>query len=144
MALWMESERPASYHQPNRGRHAERGYQGRKELSLRQPTLWKILPIVKEKYESHPYRWSTIGSMEHLDTATLEDFKDFHKNSTSQQCCFSSGGDFEKPSKDGSKNTLALSKRRSTKKTNVYRKPITQTIKATYQDLTYKYRWSFS
>jgi predicted Zn-dependent peptidase len=30
-------------------------------------------------FESHPYRWSTIGSMEHLDTATLEDFKDFHK-----------------------------------------------------------------
>jgi predicted Zn-dependent peptidase len=29
-------------------------------------------------FESHPYRWSTIGSMEHLDT-TLEDFKDFHK-----------------------------------------------------------------
>jgi predicted Zn-dependent peptidase len=42
-------------------------------------------------FESHPI--STIGSMEHLDTATLEDFKDFHKNSTSQQC-FSSGRRF--------------------------------------------------
>jgi hypothetical protein len=82
-------QRPTSYHQSNRSRHAERGYQGRKELSLRQPTLWENLPIVKENmFESHPYRWSTIGSMEHLDTATLEDFKDFHKNSTSPTMLF--------------------------------------------------------
>jgi predicted Zn-dependent peptidase len=44
-------------------------------------------------FESHPYRWSTIGSMEHLDTA-LEDFKDFHKKISTQQCCFSSGRRF--------------------------------------------------
>jgi predicted Zn-dependent peptidase len=45
-------------------------------------------------FESHPYRWSTIGSMEHLDT-TLEDFKDFHKKILHpQQCCFSSGRRF--------------------------------------------------
>jgi hypothetical protein len=30
----------------------------------------------------------------------------------------------------------------STKKKTFIEKPITQTIKATYQDLTYKYRWS--
>jgi hypothetical protein len=30
--------------------HAERGYQGRKELSLRQPTLWKNLTHRKGKY----------------------------------------------------------------------------------------------
>jgi hypothetical protein len=39
----------ASYHQQI-GRHAERGYQGRKELSLRQPTLWKNLTHRKGKY----------------------------------------------------------------------------------------------
>jgi hypothetical protein len=70
LALWMESERLLISIINQIGRHAERGYQGRKELSLRQPTLWKNLPIVKENmFESHPYRWSTIGSMEHLDTA---------------------------------------------------------------------------
>jgi hypothetical protein len=68
----------ASYHQPNRSRRRT-GYQGRKRTLVNQP-YGKILPIVKENmFESHPYRWSTIGSMEHLDTATLEDFKDFHK-----------------------------------------------------------------
>jgi predicted Zn-dependent peptidase len=121
--------------QTNRSRHAERGYQGRKELSLRQPTLWKILPIVKENmFESHPYRWSTIGSMEHLDTATLEDFKDFHKKFYIPNNAVLVVGDFEKTQKDGSKNTLALSKRRSTK-ANVYRETA-QTIKATYQEHT--------
>jgi predicted Zn-dependent peptidase len=69
------------------------------------------LPIVKENmFESHPYRWSTIGSMEHLDTATLEDFKDFHKILHPQQCCFSSAGDFEKKTKGWIENTLAYRK----------------------------------
>jgi predicted Zn-dependent peptidase len=66
-------------------------------------------------FESHPYRWSTIGSMEHLDTATLEDFKDFHKKFYIPNNAVLVVGDFEKTQKDGSKNTLALSKRRSTK-----------------------------
>jgi hypothetical protein len=55
------------------------GLSGRKELSLRQPTLRNLAHRKENMFESHPYRWSTIGSMEHLDTATLEDFKDFHK-----------------------------------------------------------------
>jgi predicted Zn-dependent peptidase len=74
----------------------------------------KILPIVKENmFESHPYRWSTIGSMEHLDTATLEDFKDFHKKFyIPNNAVLVVAGDFEKTKqKNGSKNTLALSKK---------------------------------
>jgi predicted Zn-dependent peptidase len=68
-------------------------------------------------FESHPYRWSTIGSMEHLDT-TLEDFKDFHKKFyIPNNAVLVVAGDFEKnQAKDGwIENTLALSKRRSTK-----------------------------
>jgi predicted Zn-dependent peptidase len=85
------------------------------------------LPIVKENmFESHPYRWSTIGSMEHLDTATLEDF---HKNKYPQQCCFSSAGDFEKTKQEWIENTLALSKKAVLKKQTFIEKPITQTIK---------------
>jgi predicted Zn-dependent peptidase len=39
----------------------------------------KVINVVKENmFTNHPYRWS-IGSMEHLDTATLEDFKAFNK-----------------------------------------------------------------
>ncbi|MFK5974328.1 MAG: pitrilysin family protein [Flavobacteriaceae bacterium] len=30
-------------------------------------------------FKKHPYRWMTIGSLEHLASATLEDFKNFNK-----------------------------------------------------------------
>lgn len=30
-------------------------------------------------FTKHPYRWTTIGSLEHLASATLEDFKNFNK-----------------------------------------------------------------
>ncbi|NAS12625.1 M16 family metallopeptidase [Poritiphilus flavus] len=30
-------------------------------------------------FKKHPYRWQTIGSMEHLAGATLEDFKEFNQ-----------------------------------------------------------------
>lgn len=30
-------------------------------------------------FTKHPYRWTTIGSLEHLASATLEDFKTFNK-----------------------------------------------------------------
>jgi predicted Zn-dependent peptidase len=68
-------------------------------------------------FESHPYRWSTIGSMEHLDTATLEDFKDFHKKFYIPNNVLVVAGDFEKkPSKRMDRKNFGLSKRRSTKK----------------------------
>jgi len=39
-----------------------------------------LLKVVKENlYKKHPYRWTTIGEMEHLDAATLEEFQAFNK-----------------------------------------------------------------
>jgi len=35
--------------------------------------------VKKELFKKHPYRWATIGSMEHLDAATLQEFLDFNK-----------------------------------------------------------------
>jgi Zn-dependent M16 (insulinase) family peptidase len=55
--------------------------------------------------------------MEHLDTATLEDFKDFHKKFYIPNNAVLVVADFEKTKqKDGSKILWPLSKRRSTKK----------------------------
>jgi predicted Zn-dependent peptidase len=54
------------------------------------------------------YRWSTIGSMEHLDTATLEDFKDFHKKFYIPNNAVLVVADFEKNQAKGwIENTLA-------------------------------------
>ncbi len=35
--------------------------------------------IVENVFEKHPYRWTTIGEMDHLDAATLAEFEDFNK-----------------------------------------------------------------
>ena len=35
--------------------------------------------ILLSLFKNHPYRWTTIGSMDHLDAATLEEFKEFNK-----------------------------------------------------------------
>ena len=34
--------------------------------------------MMKQLFQKHPYRWMTIGSMEHLASASLEDFKEFN------------------------------------------------------------------
>jgi predicted Zn-dependent peptidase len=57
----------------------------------------KVINVVKENmFTNHPYRWSTIGSMEHLDTATLEDFKAFNKILYLNNAVLVVAGDFEK------------------------------------------------
>ena len=39
-------------------------------------------------FKVHPYKWTTIGEMEHLDAATLEEFLAFNKNSMCQTMQF--------------------------------------------------------
>jgi predicted Zn-dependent peptidase len=41
-------------------------------------SLWTNDSWVKKNVQNIPYRWTTIGSMDHLDAAKLE-FKDFNK-----------------------------------------------------------------
>ncbi|PHQ57166.1 MAG: peptidase M16 [Lutibacter sp.] len=35
--------------------------------------------VFKNLFKKHPYRWTTIGSLDHLDAATLKEFQDFNK-----------------------------------------------------------------
>ncbi len=35
--------------------------------------------MFKNLFKKHPYRWTTIGSLEHLANASLEDFKEFNR-----------------------------------------------------------------
>ena len=44
-----------------------------------QPYGQLIAEVKKNLFKVHPYRWATIGSMEHLDAATLEEFQAFNK-----------------------------------------------------------------
>lgn len=35
--------------------------------------------VFKNLFKEHPYRWTTIGSLDHLDASTLQEFQDFNK-----------------------------------------------------------------
>jgi predicted Zn-dependent peptidase len=68
----------------------------------------------KEKHiQNHPYRWTTIGSMDHLDAATLEEFQAFNKKFyMPNNAVLVVAGDFKlKKQNNGFKNTLVVSKK---------------------------------
>lgn len=44
-----------------------------------QPYGNLLAEVKKNLFTKHPYRWTTIGSMDHLDAATLEEFRAFNK-----------------------------------------------------------------
>jgi predicted Zn-dependent peptidase len=44
-----------------------------------QPYGGLMQETFKRAYSVHPYKWPVIGSMEHLDAASFDDFKDFYK-----------------------------------------------------------------
>ena len=97
-----------------------------------------ILPVVKENmFKNHPYRWATIGSMKHLDAATLEEFQAFNKKFyIPNNSVLVVAGDFEnaKAKEWIQKYFGSIKKGEALKKQTFIEEPITQTIKATYQD----------
>ena len=52
-----------------------------KRLRVDNQPYGNLIKAVKRKtcLKVHPYRWTTIGSVEHLDVATLEEFLAFNK-----------------------------------------------------------------
>lgn len=81
LALWMESERM---------RHPvinEIGVKTQNEVVKEEKRMrvdnqpyGNLMKAIKQNmFSKHPYRWTTIGEMEHLDAATLTEFQDFFK-----------------------------------------------------------------
>jgi zinc protease len=139
LALWMESERLMHPVINQIGVDTQNGVI-KEEKSSRydnQP-YGKIISVVKENlFKNHPYRWSTIGSMEHLDTATLEDFQAFNqKFYIPNNAVLVVAGDFEKnKAKEWIQKYFGpIKKGKRIKKQTFTEEPITQTIKATHQD----------
>jgi zinc protease len=79
--LWLESERML---QPviNEIGVKTQNEVVKEEKRLRvdnQPYGSFLAEVMKHLFTKHPYRWVTIGSMAHLDAATLKEFQDFNK-----------------------------------------------------------------
>ena len=81
LGLWLESERML-HPVINQGGVDTQNEVVKEEKRLRvdnAPYGQWASQIFKNLFKVHPYKWSTIGSMAHLDAATLEEFKAFNK-----------------------------------------------------------------
>lgn len=81
LGLWMESERMMHPIINQKGVDTQNEVvKEEKRLRVDNAPYGNILPEVKKRlFKKHPYRWATIGSMEHLDAASLEEFRAFNE-----------------------------------------------------------------
>jgi predicted Zn-dependent peptidase len=109
-----------------------------KRTSFDNRPYGNILTVVKENmFKNHPYRWSTIGSMEHLDAATLAEFQAFNKKFyIPNNAVLVVAGQIDIPQTKEwiQKYFGSIKKGEALKKHTFVEEPITQTIKTTYQD----------
>jgi zinc protease len=81
MGLWMESER-MMHPVINEVGVETQNEVVKEEKRMRvdnQPYGALIQNVFKGLFQTHPYRWAVIGSMDHLDAATLPEFQAFFK-----------------------------------------------------------------
>lgn len=81
LGLWLESERMLHPVINQIGVDTQREViKEEKRTRMDNQPYGNLLNAVKNNlFEKHPYRWSTIGSMEHINAATLQEFRDFNK-----------------------------------------------------------------
>ena len=81
LGLWMESERLMHPVINQIGVDTQNEVvKEEKRLRVDNSPYGNIFTAVKQNmFKKHPYRWAPIGSMEHLDAATLEEFQAFNK-----------------------------------------------------------------
>ncbi|MFC4220917.1 M16 family metallopeptidase [Flagellimonas marina] len=93
--------------------------------------------ICKNLFIKHPYRWAVIGSLEHLASATLDDFKNFNKTYyVPNNAVLVVAGDFEteKTKKMISDYFSPIPKGAEIDRPKIKEEPITSTLYATYHD----------
>lgn len=139
LGLWMESERMLHPVINQIGVDTQNGViKEEKRTTADNRPYGNILTVVKENmFKVHPYRWAIIGSMKDLDAATLEEFQAFNKKFyTPNNAVLVIAGQIDiAQTKAWIKKYFGTIPRGETlKKQTFVEEPITQTIKATYQD----------
>jgi zinc protease len=109
-----------------------------KRLRVDNQPYGNLIKAVKEKmFTNHPYRWTTIGEMEHLDAATLQEFQDFFKKFyVTSNAVLVVAGDFqtEQAKKWIADYFGAIPKGVAPAKGHFEEAPITQQMNATWED----------
>jgi zinc protease len=139
LGLWMESERLMHPIINKIGVDTQNEVvKEEKRTSYDNRPYGNILSAVKENmFKNHPYRWTTIGSMKDLDAATLEEFQAFNKKFyLPNNAVLVVAGDFEKKqAKEWVQKYFGpIAKGEVVTKKTFLEEPITQTIKATFED----------
>jgi len=81
LGLWLESERMLHAKVDIKGIETQRSVvkEEKRQRVDNQPYGSFFTEIFKRVFETHPYNWAPIGSMEHLDAAQEEDYVNFYK-----------------------------------------------------------------
>ena len=93
--------------------------------------------VFKSLFVEHPYRWTTIGSLDHLDAASLEEFQAFNKKYyVPNNAVLVIAGDFETES---TKELIeayfgSIPRGEDVVRETVVEKPITSQIEINYED----------
>lgn len=139
LAIWMESER-LMHPVINQIGVDTQNEVVKEEKRLRvdnQPYGQLIQEVKKNMFKVHPYRWTTIGSMDHLDAATLEEFQAFNnKFYIPNNAVLVVAGDFD-PAKAKEwirKYFSPIPKGTPIQRQKFEEQPITQAFKATFED----------
>lgn len=139
LALWMESER-LMHPVINQVGVDTQNEVVKEEKRLRvdnQPYGNLIKAVKQNMFKVHPYKWTTIGEMEHLDAATLEEFQAFNKKFyIPNNAVLVVAGDFDPAqAKAWVKDYFgAIPKGTPVTRQKFEEAPITETLKATWQD----------
>lgn len=139
LGLWMESER-LMHPVINKIGVDTQNEVVKEEKRLRvdnQPYGQLLAEVKKNMFKVHPYRWATIGSMEHLDASTLEEFQAFNKKfySPNNAVLVVAGQiDIAKTKEWIQKYFGPIPRGEEIKRQTFVEEPITQTIHATYED----------
>ena len=81
LGLWLESERMLHAKIDETGVETQREVVKEEYRQRYENTPYgSFLPeMFKRAYEVHPYQWVPIGSLEHLNAAKIDEFRDFYK-----------------------------------------------------------------
>ncbi|MFO7720618.1 MAG: pitrilysin family protein [Gillisia sp.] len=139
LGLWLESERMLHPIIDQKGVDTQNEVvKEEKRLRVDNAPYGQILAEVKKNlFTNHPYRWSTIGSMDHLDAATLEEFRAFNdKYYVPNNATLVVAGDINIPE---TKKMIEdyfgpIPKGAPVERVNIQEEPITEQLNATYED----------
>lgn len=139
LGLWMESERMLHPIINQIGVNTQNEVvKEEKRLRYDNSPYGELIPQIKKNvFKNHPYRWTTIGAMEHLDASTLEEFQAFNKKFyIPNNAVLVVAGDFEKgQAKEWIQKYFgSIPKGAPIVRETFLEEPITTTLRAEYED----------